>query len=282
MNILTFDIEEWFHILDNDSTKQVHQWNNFESRIHKNVDIILGSLAEHNTKATFFCLGWIAERYPEIIRKIDAAGYEIASHSFAHQLAYQLSNKEFQEDLKKSCDSIQQITGKKITAYRAPGFSFTENNICNIESLISFGIEVDCSIFPINRAHGGFRSFGTSMPSIIKVNYLKIKEFPLNTYSVAGLQVVFSGGGYFRLIPYRLISYWLKKNSYSIFYFHPRDFDPTQPVIKDLTLFRKFKSYVGLHSAQKKMNKLLNDFAFVDVATAIKNTDWSSVHIINL
>jgi polysaccharide deacetylase family protein (PEP-CTERM system associated) len=282
MNILTFDIEEWFHILDNDFTKHEHQWDKFESRIHRNVDIILKCLAKYKTNATFFCLGWIAEKYPEIIREIDSYGHEIACHSFSHQLAYQLSNEEFKEDLKKSCDSIQQITGKKVNAYRAPGFSFTENNICNIESLIDFGIEVDCSIFPISRAHGGFKNFGSSLPSIIKIKDLTIKEFPLNTYSFAGSPIVFTGGGYFRLFPYFLISYWMKKTAYSIFYFHPRDFDPAQPVLKGLSLFRKFKSYVGLNSSLDKLDRILNDYTFVDVSTAVKNTDWSSVKIISL
>ncbi|MBN4062523.1 polysaccharide deacetylase family protein, partial [Bacteroidales bacterium AH-315-I05] len=152
MKVLTFDIEEWFHILDEPSTKTEKQWENYESRIHLNVDRILELLETKKQKATFFCLGWIAKKYPEVIRKIDDMGYEIATHSNLHQLVYEQTREEFKTDLENSIKLIEDITGKKIRVYRAPGFSIKEENKWAFEVLIENGIEVDCSIFPAERS----------------------------------------------------------------------------------------------------------------------------------
>ena len=128
MKILTFDIEEWFHILDNDSTKTVKEWSNYEIRIHSNMDRIFDFLAQSNQKATFFVVGWIAEKYPGVVKRIDEYGYEIGSHTHMHQLMYEQKRKEVQEDLQRSINIIESITGKKVNMFRAPGFSITENN----------------------------------------------------------------------------------------------------------------------------------------------------------
>ena len=126
MKILTFDIEEWFHILDNKSTKTETNWNRYEERINQNMDKIFQFLKINNLKATFFVVGWIAEKYPQIVKKIDSLNFEIGSHTYYHQLMYEQSRKEISEDLIKSIDIIEQITGKKVQYFRAPGFSITE------------------------------------------------------------------------------------------------------------------------------------------------------------
>jgi peptidoglycan/xylan/chitin deacetylase (PgdA/CDA1 family) len=128
MNILTFDIEEWFHILDNESTKTINQWKNYEVRIHSNMERIFLLLEKHNQKATFFCLGWIAETYPEIIRKIVNRGYELGSHTRMHQLIYKQTPKEFASDLNFSVKTLEDITGQKVKYFRAPGFSIRKDN----------------------------------------------------------------------------------------------------------------------------------------------------------
>ena len=125
MNILTFDVEEWFHILDNDSTRSEKEWSKFEYRLEANLDRIFSLLDEHNQKATFFCLGWVAKEFPQLIRRIHESGYEIASHSYRHQLAYEQSHHEFRHDLENSINSLEDITGSKVRSYRAPGFSLT-------------------------------------------------------------------------------------------------------------------------------------------------------------
>jgi len=282
MNILTFDIEEWFHILDNESTKSEKEWSNYAYRLDANMDRIFKLLDDHNQKATFFCLGWVAREFPHIIKKIDALGYEIATHSDLHQLVYEQNHSEFKEDLKRSIHSLESITGKKIISYRAPGFSIKQENKWVFEYLIEEGIKNDCSIFPAKRSHGGFEEFGYAQPAWINVNGQKLKEFPINLYPLFGKNIIFSGGGYFRLIPYPLLKLFMKNSDYVMTYLHPRDFDANQPMIDNLSFVRKFKSYYGLSGALPKLEKLITDFDFIDLATANKNIDWSKAKEIKL
>lgn len=277
MNILTFDIEEWFHILDHNSTKNAKNWSNYEYRLESNMDRIFNLLDEHNQDATFFCLGWVAEKFPNIIKKIDSLNFEVGSHSHMHQLAYEQTRKEFREDLKKSIYSLEDITSKKVKIYRAPGFSVKKQNLWVFEELIKSGIEIDCSIFPAKRSHGGLPSYGESKPSIICLGDKRLKEFPINTFNLAGMPLIFSGGGYFRLLPFPIIKSLIKRSEYNMTYFHPRDFDPQQPMIKDLSLLRKFKSYYGLNNAFEKLEQLISAFNFIDLKEAHNIIDWSLV-----
>ena len=147
MRILTFDIEEWFHILDNPSTESEKEWSNYESRILHNMDKIFNLIDKHNLNATFFVVGWIVEKYPSIVKKIDELGFEIGSHTHMHKLMYQMNRREVDEDLKKSIETIENIIQKKIKYFRAPGFSITEDNKWVLEILINNGITHDSSIF---------------------------------------------------------------------------------------------------------------------------------------
>jgi len=282
MNILTFDIEEWFHILDNQSTQTEKEWNNFESRIHQNMDRIYQMLETNDVKATFFCMGWIAEKHPGVIKDIVNRGYEIGSHTRMHQLVYSQTQSEFKTDVEHSIKTLEDLSGKKVKYFRAPGFSITEETKWAFETLVELGIAIDCSIFPAARAHGGFSSYGTPKPSILEYNGIQIKELPINYANVLNQPLIFSGGGYFRLLPYPLIKKWTKKSDYVMTYFHPRDFDLGQPVIKDLTLTRKFKSYIGIDKASWKLDKWLNDFEFIDIETANEQIDWDKVPRVKL
>lgn len=280
MNILTFDIEEWFHILDNDSTRTEQEWAGYERRLEKNVNRIVELLDKRKLKATFFCLGWVAREYPWVVRNIVGQGHEIACHSDRHQLVYEQSRHEFVEDLRRSIRSIEDVTGSKVISYRAPGFSIGEENTWAFEEIVANGIEVDCSVFPAKRAHGGFASYGLAKPSWIEVEGMRLKEFPINLFSFGGHPVIFSGGGYFRLIPYRGIRWLMHRSDYVMTYFHPRDFDVSQPVIKELGLARKFKSYYGLNGAFSKLERLVSDYEFIDLATAVASYDWARADVI--
>ena len=282
MKILTFDIEEWFHILDNESTKTINEWKNYEVRIHQNMERIFSILDKTNQKATFFCLGWIAETYPEIIKEIVARGYEIGTHTSMHQLIYEQTPKEFAKDLEHSVKTLEDLTGQKVKYFRAPGFSITEDNKWAFEIMAAQGIEVDSSVFPAPRAHGGLPSYKQPVPSIIKYNGIELKELPINYTSILGKSIIFSGGGYFRLFPYPLLKHWSKQSDYVMSYLHPRDFDAEQPVIKELSLPRKFKSYVGLKGATAKLEKWITDFDFIDIATAVNQIDWKNVPVVEL
>ena len=282
MNILTFDIEEWFHILDNDSTKNEKNWVNYESRIRSNMDKIYHILDATNSKASFFVLGWIAEKYPELIREICDRGHEIGSHTHLHQLVYEQDRNTFYQDVDRSIKTLEDISGKKVRMFRAPGFSITETNKWAFEVLYELGIEIDSSVFPARRSHGGFAQYGTAEPSILKYNGTQLKEFPINAYSVLTKPIIFSGGGYFRLFPYNVIESFTKKSSYVMSYFHPRDFDYEQPMIRDLSVSRKFKSYVGLKNAEKKLTNWLRDFQFIDINKADNLINWNKVKVIKL
>lgn len=280
MRILTFDIEEWFHILDNQSTKTEKEWANYESRIHQNMDRIFKLLEDSGASATFFCLGWVAKKYPDVIKRIDDMGYGIGTHSHMHQLAYEMTQNEFEEDLKISISLLEDITGKKVKSYRAPGFSIKESNLWALESLSKFGIEYDCSVFPASRAHGGISGFKEDKPCIIDYKGIRIKEFPINTTQILSKKMIFSGGGYFRLFPYSWIRRASAKEDYIMTYFHPRDFDADQPIIEDLSLTRKFKSYYGIKNCENKLKKWLGEYEFIDLETAIDKIDWDKVNVV--
>lgn len=282
MKILTFDIEEWFHILDHTETRSVDSWQNYDSRLREGIDRILQVLSDSNQRATFFCLGWVAENHPDVIRDIDNAGYEIASHSFAHQLAFEQTRDEFRKDLRRSLHVLQDITGRTIDTYRAPGFSIIDKNLWAFEELIKEDIAVDCSLFPANRAHGGLPEFGEAVPTTGNCGGHKIKLLPINTREIFGKKIIYSGGGYFRVIPGPLLRKWFRDDDYVMTYFHPRDFDPDQPLVPGLSAVRRFKSYAGIRGAIAKLRRLLEVHKFVDVRTASDLVDWAAAPEIEL
>ena len=281
MNILTFDVEEWFHLLDFDATRTEAEWGGYEVRIYENVDRILDILEQTNTKATFFIIGWVAKTYPEVVKKI-AAKYQIGSHTMNHQLVWQQSREDFRNDVESSIKLLQDTTGQAVECFRAPGFSIRESEVWAFDILAELGVKYDCSVFPAQHAHGGLPCYPKPAPGIIEHNGVQMKEFPVGFKTIAGKHLIFSGGGYFRLFPYKLIKKWTKESGdYLLSYIHPRDLDAGQPMIKTLPVARKFKSYVGLKGAEQKLRRWLTDFQFVDIATADQMLDWSSAqHVI--
>lgn len=276
MNVLTIDLEDWFHLLDNPSTDNEANWDKFESRIRLNLDRVLTLLDTTGNYATFFCLGWVAKRYPDIIQQVSSLGHEIGSHSNSHQLIYRKDRNFFKNDLEISIKSLEDIIGKKVVSYRAPGFSLINSTLWVFEELAAQGIEYDCSIFLGNHSHGErVQSFG-AFPSIVDIEGKKIKEFPVNSYKFFKYEIPFSGGGYFRLLPYQMIKFMMGKDNYNMSYFHPRDFDYDQPVIEGLNYFRIFKSYYGLKWSYSKALKMLSDFNFETVSGADKLIDWEN------
>ena len=282
MRILTFDIEDWFHILDHKNTEHHSSWFNYECRIHHGVDTILNIVESNNIKASFFVVGWIAEKYPEVVKKISDLGYEIGTHSHYHQLAYNLDEFKFERDIEKSIKTIEDCIGKKILMFRAPGFSIKKNNIWAFEVLHKLGIEIDCSIFAAQRAHGGIHNYNINKPSIIRYNGISLKEFPINTYNFLGQRIVFSGGGYFRFFNYEIIKKMSNESQYIMSYFHPRDFDNNQPKLTNLGLLRNFKLYVGIDKCKSKLNRWLSDYKFSDINSANNKIDWSKLGVIDL
>ena len=282
MNILSFDIEEWFHLLDFDATRTESEWGKYEVRIYENVERIFRILEDSDTKATFFIIGWVAKTYPDLIRRI-AEKYQIGCHTMNHQLVWQQSASDFRADVETGVKMLEDITGKKVECFRAPGFSIRESEGYAFETLLELGIKYDCSVFPAAHAHGGMPSYPKAAPGIIEYKGVHMKEFPVGFKTIGGKHIIFSGGGYFRLCPYYLLKRWSHQSAdYLMAYIHPRDLDAGQPMLEGLPLSRRFKSYVGLNGAEKKLRRWLTDFKFTDVATAADMVDWSHAPLVKL
>jgi polysaccharide deacetylase family protein (PEP-CTERM system associated) len=280
MNILTFDVEDWYNC---DFISGDFNWGKYDVRIYSGIERILEELDKRNQKATFFCLGWIAENHPEVIRQIHRQGHHIGCHSYQHELSFRFDRRGFRQDTAKSKKLIEDIISEEINAFRAPGFSITEHNTWALEVLAELGFVYDCSLFPAAHDYGGFISYGKAEPAkLVLPNGGVLKEFPINIKKIFNRDIVFSGGGFFRLFPYLLIRHWSKQASYLMTYFHTRDFDPDQPVIKTLPLMRKFKSYVGLKHAFAKFQHLLDEFEFVNLEQADEILDWDEVRTIKI
>ncbi|MBU2576664.1 MAG: polysaccharide deacetylase family protein [Nanoarchaeota archaeon] len=261
--VFSIDIEDWYHILDLQNPEiGYYNWEKQEVRFQKNTDIILEILDKRNVKATFFVLGWIAEKYPEYIRKIANKKHEIASHGFKHELIYKITPKSFREDIRSSKALLEDITGQEVLGYRGPGFSIKKSTEWALDILIEEGFKYDSTIFPAKREHGGIAGYSRK-PCIIKRENGEIYEIPISTRKIFLGNIAFCGGGYLRLFPYWYIREGIKEIISSgmppIVYLHPREIDVEQPKIK-MPWKRKFKTYVGLKTARKKIERLLDEF----------------------
>lgn len=279
MNILTFDIEDWYcHDVESGNM----DWGSKEVRIYEGVDRILNSLDERDLKGTFFVLGWIAEHHPSIIKKIAENGHQIGCHTYQHELLTRFNRQQMYDDTRKAKSIIENTIGTEITAFRAPAFSITKDNLFAFEVLGELGFTIDCSIFPTTRDFGGMPEYGASEPQIIEYKGYRFKEFPINPAKILGREVVFSGGGYFRLFPYSIIKKLTKRQKYTMTYFHPSDFDPDQPDMPHLSIRQRIKNRIGLKTAYGKYINYLTDFEFINIDQADRLIDWSSQSVIRL
>ncbi len=267
LRILTVDFEDWFHILDHPETRYPEQWSRYESRIEQNVDRLLALFDKHSVRATWFCLGWSAERFPALVQRI-AAHHQIACHTYGHQLLFQQSPAAFKEDTLKAKNILEDTIGRPVDTFRAAGFSVTRTTPWFFEALRSCGFTVDSSVFVARRNHGGFPEFGGEGPCRIQTSAGELLELPLSPLHKFGRPFIYSGGGYFRLLPYPWIRSAFQSADYTMTYFHPRDIDAGQPILTTLPIRRKFMSYYGLKGCFRKLDVLLTDFDFLSVAAA--------------
>jgi len=281
MNILTIDIEEWFHILNHPAVADESGWHKFPERIHASLDKLLQILSDTNTSATFFCIGWIGEQYPDIIRKIDLSGYEVACQSDRHRLIYTLTPEQFYSDTLKAVNHLSSITGKPVKAYRAPGFSINGNTSWVWPILAELGFNTDSSLFPAYRSHGGFPQLHNHRPFFINTPSGAIREFPVSTFGAGRLRFCYSGGGYLRLLPYSIIRAITRHSDYTMAYIHPRDIDPGQPVLPGLSPVRYFRTYYGLGKAERKLRNWLTDFRFTDIAGFAEGFNWKEAPVMD-
>lgn len=243
----------------------------------RTLDATLQTLAEAGVHGTFFCVGQMAKHFPEVIRKIVAAGHEIGCHSNVHTWLNKLTQEECMEDTRVAVDELEQCVGRKVVSYRAPAFSITEKNPWAFEVLAANGIQYDASVFPVERDFGGYRDFGSNHPCIVSCKGMEIKEFPICPAEFFGHAFVYSGGGYFRVLPETLIRRKLRENDYAMFYFHIRDLASvkckflSQAAYEDYykekgTFLRRLKRYLK--------NNLVWGDTFEKFKSVVKNTDF--------
>lgn len=269
INALTIDVEDWYHICGLTTHIPSSKWHEYESRVVEDTRKILNILTENNVVATFFVLGYIAQRYPKLIKEIDANGHEIATHGFWHNLIYQQDKETFREDLRKSINILQDITGKKIFGHRAASFSITQDSLWALEVLSDEGLRYDCSIFPINHPRYGIVG-APRFPYQIKPGLI---EFPPSTIRVLGKNFPIAGGIYFRVLPYAFIRGAIKRinkqgNPVQI-YLHPWEIDPTQPRL-DIPFDRRIAHYTNIRCVVDKLKALLRDFEFGPVKKVLE------------
>ena len=264
-NVLTIDIEDWFHILDIGSMPSIQDWYKLESTVTKNTQVILDLLNKYHTKGTFFVLGWVAEHFPDLVREIARQGHEIGTHGYSHELIYNLTPNEFRRDVVRSLEVLERITSLPILGYRAPGFSIANSSLWALDILVELGLQYDASIFPMNRNHGGLPGFSGDAVWLTTAEGNKILEIPVTPTTLFNKKVYLFGGGYFRLAPYAAIAAGIEQlnnqGKPALVYLHPREFDPQHPKLK-MNPYRSFTSYVNLHKTHYKFERMIQDFKF--------------------
>ncbi len=248
---LTVDLEDWFQVYNFSRVIPFCEWHSQEQRIVRNTQRLLDILDQHNTKATFFVLGWTAEHYPFLVKEIQARGHEIACHGYNHKPIFKMNRHEFKEDLEKAVNAIKKATGFVPKGFRAPSFSVRKDTLWALDVLKQKGFEYDSSMVPVSHPDYGIKGI-PNKPFEIK----GVKEYPISTSY--GFPV---GGGYFKAYPYWFTKFLLKQNRHAVFYIHPWEFDCKMPRY-NLPLLKKFRHYIGLKSTEKKFRKLLKDFKF--------------------
>jgi len=260
-NAMTIDVEDYFQVSAFAPYIARTEWTTRECRVERNVNLILELLQRHHTQATFFTLGWIAERYPQLVKKIVAQGHELASHGYGHQRASDQTPEDFYNDVSSAKALLEDLGGQAVQGYRAPSFSIGHGNLWAYDALLRAGYRYSSSIYPIAHDHYGMpdapRFAHTVRPGLLEVPITTVRLFQRNLPS--------SGGGYFRLLPYP-VSRWLlqrvntQDGQSGVFYFHPWELDPGQPRIAGINAKTRFRHYLNIHRMQTRLERLLADF----------------------
>ncbi|WP_313950416.1 XrtA system polysaccharide deacetylase [Accumulibacter sp.] len=260
-NALTIDVEDYFQVSALAPYIPRDQWDSRECRVERNVERILSMLDEQQTAATFFTLGWIAERYPHLVRRIVDGGHELASHGYGHQRASDLSEAEFAADVGSAKKLLEDISGQEVSGYRAPSFSIGEGNLWAFDCLERAGYRYSSSVYPIRHDHYGM----PDAPRFAHRVRAGLLELPVTTVRFFDRNWPASGGGYFRLLPYPLSRWLMRKvneldRQPAIFYFHPWEIDAEQPRIPGISAKTRFRHYVNLQYTEGRLKRLLGDF----------------------
>jgi polysaccharide deacetylase family protein (PEP-CTERM system associated) len=262
-NALTIDVEDYFQVSAFAPYIARDDWDRRECRVERNVGRILEMLVSHDTHATFFTLGWVAERYPALIRAIVDQGHELASHGYGHQRASDLSPEAFSADIESAKKILEDIGGVEVRGYRAPSFSIGAGNLWAFDCVERAGYRYSSSIYPIRHDHYGM----PDAPRFAHEVRSGLIEVPVTTLRMLGRNLPSSGGGYFRLLPYALSRWMLRQvnagdGESAIFYFHPWEIDVDQPRIAGINRKTRFRHYVNIDRMERRLDQLLGDFAW--------------------
>ena len=292
MNILTFDIEEWY------LEKILHGGRAFKYQIYdETFGKLMDELDRHDIKATFFCVGQLAKEFPEVVRTIASKGHEVGCHSNEHTWLNKMTEQDLILDTKEAVKALEDVSGQKVISYRAPAFSITPNNKWAVNVLAECGIKNDASIFPTSRDFGGYKDFPQDIPCFICNEGSTLKEYPISLSSVLGKTMAYSGGGYFRLLPYWLVNRTIRKKEYNMCYFHLNDLINQKIPFKSKAeyeeyfkepgtlknrLIRYAKSNIGNGNAYGKLTNLFASNEFNSIKEADSLIDWNHVKTVDL
>jgi polysaccharide deacetylase family protein (PEP-CTERM system associated) len=264
LNAMSIDVEDYFHVAALSDSIPRDTWNGMDARVDLSTRRLLDLLDEADTRATFFTLGWVAERHPELVREIHRRGHEVACHGYSHKLVYEQSPEEFREETQRSKGILEDLVGQPVEGYRAASYSITPKSRWALDILVEAGFEYDSSVFPVRHDLYGMPG-AQRFPHVLQTDGgASLVEFPPSTAQVFGQSVPAAGGGYFRLYPYA-VSRWLIRRvnngegKPAVFYLHPWEIDPGQPRIE--TNWRsRFRHYNNLDKCEDRLRRLLGDF----------------------
>jgi polysaccharide deacetylase family protein (PEP-CTERM system associated) len=263
-HIFTIDVEDWFHIPDLENTPLIESWHTFESRVERDLLDLLDILDSNGVKATCFFLGWIGEKLPGLVREAAARGHEIASHGYAHELVYEISPQAFRADIRRTKTVLEDAFGGQVQGYRAPGFSITPATPWAWDILAEEGYRYDSSVFASRRSFGGDPN-AFPLPHVRLAESRGVVAMPLRPARAFGRSLIFSGGGYLRLLPTSIITFLsdrlAREDAPIIYYIHPREIDLDQPRLP-MPIGRRFRSYVNLASTRGKLETLFRRYQF--------------------
>lgn len=260
-NALTIDVEDYFQVSAFAPYIRRSEWDARECRVEANVDRILAMLERRGTRATFFTLGWVAERYPSMVRRIVAQGHELASHGYGHERASDLTPEAFSHDIRSAKAILEDLSGQPVQGYRAPSFSIGERNLWAFDCLAEAGYRYSSSVYPIQHDHYGM----PDAPRFAHEVRPGLLEIPVTTLRMMNRNLPSSGGGYFRLLPYALSRWMLQQvnsgdRASAIFYFHPWEIDAGQPRVAGIDAKTRFRHYVNIGRMERRLEQLLADF----------------------
>jgi polysaccharide deacetylase family protein (PEP-CTERM system associated) len=267
-NAMSVDVEDYYHVSNFSKSINKCDWDSYESRVESNTDRLLELFNNHDIEATFFVLGWIAKRHPELVHRIYDNGHEVACHGYSHDLIYNQTPSVFRKETLDAKRILEDIIQEPVIGYRAASYSITDQSIWALDILEELGFKYDSSIFPIRHDRYGIPGAPTKLYTMNTPSGKTIIEFPLSTIDFLKLRIPVSGGGYFRIFPYFLTQYAFNKKNKAgqpiIFYLHPWEIDPDQPKIKTNAL-AKFRHYHNLTKCESRLHKLISTFKFTRI-----------------